>query len=29
MRELETIIWLPDSKLTKLLGPSAGHWRDS
>lgn len=27
--ELETIIRLPDSHLTQLLGPSAGRWRDA
>ena len=27
--ELETIIWLPDGHLTRLLDPSAGRWRDA
>ncbi len=25
--ELETIIWLPDERLTALIDPSAGRWR--
>ena len=25
--ELETIVWLPDERLTALLDPSAGRWR--
>jgi hypothetical protein len=27
--ELETIIWLPEGHLTRLLDPSAGRWRDA
>jgi hypothetical protein len=27
--ELETVIWLPDSHLTRLADPSADHWRES
>jgi hypothetical protein len=26
--ELETVIWLPDGQLTRLLDPSADRWRD-
>jgi len=26
--ELETIVWLPDGRLEKLLDPSADRWRD-
>ena len=26
--ELETIIWLPHERLTALMDPSAGRWRD-
>lgn len=26
--ELETIVWLPDERLTALLDPSAHRWRD-
>lgn len=26
--ELETIVWLPDERLTALLDPSANRWRD-
>ncbi len=26
--ELETIIWIPDERLTALMDPSAGRWRD-
>jgi hypothetical protein len=26
--ELETIIWLPDEHLARLLDPSADRWRD-
>ena len=26
--ELETIIWLPDERLTSLLDPSHNRWRD-
>ena len=26
--ELETIIWLPEGRLERLLDPSAGRWRD-
>jgi len=26
--ELETIIWLPDERLTSLLDPSHSRWRD-
>ncbi len=26
--ELETIIWLPDGRLEKLLDPSADRWRE-
>ncbi len=26
--ELETIIWLPQERLTALMDPSAGRWRD-
>jgi hypothetical protein len=26
--ELETIVWLPDGHLTRLLDPSADRWRD-
>jgi hypothetical protein len=25
--ELETIIWLPEERLTALMDPSAGRWR--
>ncbi|MBI3214195.1 MAG: hypothetical protein HYZ38_10265 [Mycobacterium sp.] len=25
--ELETIVWLPDGKMTQLLDPSADRWR--
>ncbi|GAY18605.1 hypothetical protein [Mycobacterium sp. shizuoka-1] len=25
--ELETIVWLPDERLTALLDPSANRWR--
>jgi hypothetical protein len=25
--ELETIIWLPEQRLTALMDPSAGRWR--
>jgi hypothetical protein len=25
--ELETIIWLPEERLTELMDPSAGRWR--
>jgi hypothetical protein len=27
--ELETIIWLPEGHLTRLLDPSADRWRDA
>ena len=27
--ELETIIWLPEDHLTRLLDPSAHRWRDA
>ena len=27
--ELETIIWLPEGHLTRLLDPSANRWRDA
>lgn len=27
--ELETIIWLPDGRLTQLLDPSADRWREA
>ena len=27
--ELETIIWLPDGHLTRLLDPSADRWREA
>ena len=26
--ELETLVWLPDERLTALLDPSANRWRD-
>jgi hypothetical protein len=26
--ELETLIWLPAERLTALIDPSAGRWRD-
>ena len=26
--ELETIVWLPDERLTALIDPSANRWRD-
>ena len=26
--ELETIVWLPEGHLTRLLDPSADRWRD-
>jgi hypothetical protein len=27
--ELETIIWLPEGHLTRLLDPAADRWRDA
>jgi hypothetical protein len=27
--ELETIIWLPEGHLTRLLDPSADRWREA
>jgi len=27
--ELETIIWLSEERLTKLMDPSDDHWRDN
>lgn len=27
--ELETIVWLPEGHLTRLLDPSADRWRDA